>query len=513
MAKVLVVGGAGYVGGATCAWLIERGHEVWVVDDFSTGHTQTLLAHGVLRARAGDRSRVLPLLKAQKFDCVMHFAAKALVSESVEKPELYHENNVLQTRALLEMMSEAGVKRFVFSSTCATFGDPGDRDIDESLPQKPINPYGETKLLAEKLMQEFAAKHGIAGIALRYFNAAGAEKGLRTGEWHEPESHLIPNIFKSAIEGKPLSVFGNDYPTRDGTCVRDYIHVSDLASAHEAAMIRMLEGHCTGFEAYNLGSEQGFTVLEVIQACEKVIGKKLSYEVKPRRPGDPPRLVANSKKARETLGFKVTPNSLEWIVRSAWQWEQKRRAPRKAVFLDRDGTINPDPGYISDPEQMTLYPRTAEALRLLHDQGFWLVVVSNQSGVGRGIIKPHAIPLIHQRMDDLLGLGGVQIDDYELCFCVPDSPGCDCRKPGPKMILDAAKRHGFDLSNSFMVGDKDIDVEAGWAAGCKATVQVRTGEGSNAEKMFSSQRGPSFRAETLLEAANWLVEHSLQPQK
>lgn len=499
MAKVLVVGGAGYVGGACSAWLIDRGHNVWVADDFSTGHTQNIVAHGVLRTQAGDRDRLLPLLKEQRFDCVMHFAAKSLVGESVQKPELYHENNVVQTRRLLEMMVEAGVKRLVFSSTCATFGDPGDQDIDETLPQNPINPYGETKLKAEKLMQEFARDHGVHTVALRYFNAAGAEEKLRTGEWHEPESHLIPNIFRAVQENRPLSVFGDDYPTRDGTCIRDYIHVTDLARAHEEAMLRMIDGRSKGFEDYNLGSETGFTVLEIIRACEKTLGRRIAYEVKPRRPGDPPRLVANSKKAKATLGFQVTENSIDWIVRSAWAWEQKRTGPRKAVFLDRDGTLNPDPGYISDPAQMSLYPEIGPALQLLRNQGYWLIVVSNQSGVGRGKIKLEVIPEIHQKMEDLIGqTAGVQIDDYELCFCAPEEPGCDCRKPSPKMIFDAVKKHGIDLSLSFMVGDKDIDVESGRAAGCRGTVQVGNGEGSGAD----------FRAETLMEAARWITENA-----
>lgn len=326
MAKILVAGGAGYVGSAACAWLLDRGHDVWVLDDLSRGHRELLLTPNYIHARVGDREKVFPVLLRERFDCVMHFAAYALVAESVEKPELYHENNVLQTEALLEMMLEAGTRNFIFSSTCAIFGVPEADFISEDLPKAPINPYGQSKLDAEAVLERLAWEKGLQAIALRYFNASGAELWLRVGEMHEPETHLIPNILKAAHEGRPVSIFGTDYPTPDGTCIRDYIHVSDLAHAHELAMQRLLDRRSSGlngvFEAYNLGSETGYSVREVIAAARTVTGFEIRVEEKPRRPGDPPRLVGDSARAREKLGFRAK-YGIEDCVRTAWQWEQK----------------------------------------------------------------------------------------------------------------------------------------------------------------------------------------------
>ncbi|MBL7716978.1 MAG: UDP-glucose 4-epimerase GalE [Bdellovibrionales bacterium] len=511
MAKVLVVGGAGYVGGATCAYLLDQGHQVLVIDDLSTGHTQGILGAKFLKARIGDRARVLPFLQAEKPDCVMHFAAKSLVAESVAKPALYQENNVDQTRVLLEMMLEAGVRHLVFSSTCAIFGDPGDQRIHEGLTKNPMNPYGQTKLQAEGLMQDFAKK-GIHTVALRYFNAAGAEPGLRTGEWHEPESHLIPNIFRAMMANRPVSVFGTDYKTRDGTCVRDYIHVSDLARAHEQAVHRMMKksGSEGSFEAFNLGSESGFTVLEVIREVEKVVGKKVQTRMEPRRAGDPPQLVADSTLAKKELGFSVGSDSLTRIISSAWAWEKKRTGKQKAVFLDRDGTLNPDPGYISSPEQIRLLPHVGEALKKLHSAGFHLIVVSNQSGVGRGLIHKDAIYAIHDRLDEYLAASGVQIDRYELCFHRPDDH-CRCRKPGTQLILDGAEALNIDIGSSYFVGDKVVDFTAGMNAGCKAAILVRTGEGVDTEQRVSKMRSddpnprPSQVVDSVREAADWIL--------
>lgn len=505
MAKVLVAGGAGYVGSAACAWLIDRGHEVWVLDDLSTGHRELVLTPRFVQARVGDVSVVRPFLQRERFDCVMHFAAKSLVAESVREPALYFENNVEQTRLLLDMMLEAGTRCFVFSSTAAIFGDPGDQVIDEELPKKPINPYGETKLEAERLLQRLASEKGLRAIALRYFNAAGAEPGLRAGECHEPESHLIPNILKAAAEGRAVQLFGRDYPTPDGTCVRDYVHVSDLAAAHEAAMSRLLaDGDGKGsFEAFNLGSEQGFSVREVIAACEKALGRKIAVEEHPRRPGDPSRLVASSRRAREQLGFRVSPDSLQRIVASAWAWETKRREPRKAVFLDRDGTINEDPGYLSRPEQLVLLPDVAEALAELRRAGYLLVVVSNQSGVGRGLIEAGMLPRIHDRLGEMLGSSDARIDHYELCTHRPED-SCECRKPKPKLLVDAARALRIDLSRSYMVGDKLSDLGAGRAAGCRGVALVRTGEGARTEKELISGQA-DFIADSLKQVAGWIA--------
>ncbi len=509
--KVLVVGGAGYVGSGACAWLLDQGHEVWVLDDLSTGHRELVLGSGFTLARAGDKKALGSLLREQQFDCVMHFAASCLVAESVQKPKEYYENNVLQTQALLESLIEYGPKRFIFSSTCAIFGIPefGAHEktprITEHMPKKPINPYGETKLQVEEMLAQFSKAHGLCSIALRYFNASGAETQLRVGEWHRIETHLIPNILSAVLKNAPVEVYGEDYPTPDGTCIRDYIHISDLAQAHEKAMLKLIANKNTGgsFDVYNLGNENGFSVKEVLSACEKVVGKKIIFTVKDRRPGDPPRLVSDSTLARKELGFKPQFAKLEQIVESAWSWEQKKRLPRKAVFLDRDGTLNEDPGYLSHPDQLVLLPGVGEALALLKKAGFLLIVVSNQSGVGRGLVEESAIPKIHSRLHEFLKPYGVLIDDYFLCFHAPDA-GCECRKPKIKNLLEASKKYNINLSQSYMVGDKLSDLLVGKNAGCKASVLVRTGEGKNTEKELKSGQA-EFIGSSLDDVAHWIL--------
>ena len=514
MAKILVVGGAGYVGGTACAWLLDQGHEVWILDDLSTGHREFVERlpglKGFVQARAGDTVVVAPFIARERFDCVMHFAARALVAESVAKPELYYENNVVQTRALLESMLGAGVRRFIFSSTCAIFGDPGPSvsRMPESLPKNPINPYGATKLEVERMLETMARERGLQAVALRYFNAAGAEPRGRVGEWHEPESHLIPRMLKAALKGESVEIYGTDYPTPDGSALRDYIHVWDLAAAHGAAMQRLLAAASESqgrFEAFNLGSENGYSVREMVSACERVIGRKLAAVERPRRPGDPPRLVGDSGLAKKTLGFAPARDSLERIFASAWKWEQSlsKILCRKAIFLDRDGTINVDPGYLSQPEQMTLIPGVGEALARLKKAGFALVVVSNQSGVGRGIIAHDALVRIHARMEELLAPHGVRIDHYELCIHRPEED-CECRKPKAKLLLDAARALGLDLAQSYMVGDKLSDLQAGRNAGCKASVLVRTGYGGETESVVEPEDA-RFIADSLKEAAHWIL--------
>ncbi len=520
MAKVLVVGGAGYVGGTACAWLLDRGHHVWILDDLSTGHREWLPrlsgVDGFTLSRAGDTAQVKALLKQESFDCVMHFAAKALVGESVEKPDIYFENNVQQTEALLEAMLECGTRKFIFSSTCAIFGDPGPsvNHMNEEVPKNPINPYGETKLQVERILDRLAREKGLQAIALRYFNAAGAESGLRVGEWHDHETHLIPRLLQAALRGDPVEIFGTDYPTADGTCVRDYVHVWDLAQAHGAAMERLLKLPSEGagrFEAYNLGSENGFSVREMIQACERTVGFKLKVKECPRRPGDPPRLVADARKAREVLGFGSSLVGLDQIFASAWTWEQHLRQARqkasglkRAVFLDRDGTLNEDPGYLNDPGQLRLLPQVGEALSLFKKAGFELVVVSNQSGVARGLIRPEVLPKIHSKMDELLKPYGVSVSYYALCLHHPDE-GCSCRKPKPKLIIDAAAQIGIDLSRSFMVGDKLVDIQAGRNAGCRAVSLVRTGYGAEVESRLLPHHRPEIIGDSLLEVARWIL--------
>ncbi len=505
MAKVLVVGGAGYVGSAVSAWLLDQGFEVWVLDDLSTGHRPIAIGHGLTVARAGDRMELGQLLDREGFDGVMHFAAFARVGESILEPEKYQENNVEQTRILLETLLDHGVRRFIFSSTCAIFGDPQGADIHERLEKKPINPYGQSKLDAERIMEELSRSRGLQAIALRYFNAAGAESKLRVGEWHEEESHLIPKIFEAAVQGTPIRVFGQDYGTPDGTCVRDYIHVTDLARAHGSALQKLLTQSVSSpgsFAAYNLGSEHGFSVLEVIHAVEKAVGRKIEVKFEPRREGDPARLVADATLAKRELGFTVVENSLDRIVESAWAWEARRRAPKKAVFLDRDGTLNEDPGYLSRPEQLKLRPGVQAAVARLKTAGFLLVVVSNQSGVGRGLIEEKQLRRIHNELDRLLGVS--RIDHYEMCIHHPDER-CDCRKPKPKLILDAATHLGIDLTASYMVGDKASDVRAGIAAHCRGSILVRTGEGSRNEADLLSGEA-AFIAEDLGSAVKWILQ-------
>ena len=509
--NILVIGGAGYVGSSVCAHLLDQKHRVWVLDELSTGRRELLLPGlaGFTEGRLGDRGLLEALFRKEKFDGVMHFAARALVGESFRKPEEYYENNVMQTETLLEVMAEVGVKRLVFSSTCAIFGDPGEIAIDESLPKNPINPYGKTKLQAERLIESFAKDRGIQAIALRYFNAAGADLKGRVGEWHEPETHLIPRILRSIRQDRAVEIYGLDYPTSDGTCVRDYVHVSDLAQAHESALERlrsMPEGRGL-FEAYNLGSEQGYSVIEIIEACATETGKDVRVVEKPPRPGDPPRLVADSRLASARLGFKPKQN-LESIVRSAWAWEQAQAKRgvgiRRAVFLDRDGTINEDPGYLSHPDQLKLLPGVPEALAELKRAGFELIVVSNQSGVGRGLIGPDMLDKIHARLDEFLRPSSASIDHFELCVHRPEE-ACACRKPRPKLLIDGARARGVDLSSSYMVGDKSSDLGAGLDAGVRASILVRTGEGKATESKL--QPGDAaFIADSLKDAVKWILD-------
>lgn len=503
--RILVVGGAGYVGSAACAWLLDRGHEVWVLDDLSTGRRDLALGARLVIGRAGDRAVTDPLFASARFDGVMHFAARSLVAESVAKPELYRENNFEQTRSLLDAMLAHGVRRFVFSSTAAVFGDPGESDLTENAPKRPINPYGETKLAVERMLEELSKTRGLQAVALRYFNAAGAEDGLRVGECHEPETHLIPNVLRAAWEQREVTVFGDDYPTPDGTCVRDYVHVSDLARAHEAALSKLaaLPEGAGFFRDYNLGSATGSTVLEIVRACERETGREIRVKRAARRAGDPPRLVADSRRATAELGFRNREDALGSIIRSAWAWERRRREPRPAVFLDRDGTINADPGYLRRAEQMNVLPGVPEALGRLQSAGYRLVVVSNQSGVGRGLIEADEIPRIHARLDELLRPAAAVIDRYELCFHRPEA-GCPCRKPKPELLARAARELNLDLARSFMVGDKRTDVQAGRAAGCRASILVRTGAGLEAERELAPGEA-SLITDSLKDATDWIL--------
>jgi UDP-glucose 4-epimerase len=512
--RVLVVGGAGYVGSAVCAWLLDRGYSVTILDNLTTGHRELVLSGArFVLGQTGDRALIARTLSSAFYSCVMHFAAKSIVPESVEKPQEYEENNVHQTKVLIEECEKAGIQAFVFSSTAAVLGTPAtDQLLDESAPCVPITPYGQNKLDVENHLKARATSGGIRAICLRYFNAAGAESQTRVGEWHYPETHLIPRILQSALEDQPAQIFGTDYPTRDGTCIRDYVHVSDLAQAHEAAMTRLLSRSGEAFEVFHLGSGNGYSVREVINECRKVTGLDIQVNEKPRRAGDPPFLVASSARAKAALSYSPSLGLSE-IISSAWDWERKKRASwsKKAVFLDRDGTINEDPGYLSDPALLKLLPGVREALSQLRQAGFQLVVVSNQSGVSRGLIKREVLSEIHAKLDLLLGDSAP--NRYELCLHHPDE-ACDCRKPEPKLLIDAAASLGIDLSQSFMVGDKQSDVDAGFRAGCRGVGLVRTGDGARTESNLSQalkagSMKPSFIGNGLPDVVRWILSSKI----
>jgi UDP-glucose 4-epimerase len=316
----LVTGGAGYIGSVMVEQLVEAGEKVVVLDDVSRGHAEALDEPvPYYDGRVGDRQLVERICREHDVDACVHFAALAYVGESVTEPKLYFENNVAQGLGLLDGLMAAGVKRFVFSSTCATYGEPVRVPIDESHPQAPVNPYGWSKLFMEKILSSYDHAYGLRFVALRYFNAAGATK--RKGENHEPETHLIPNVLAAAAGRRPfVSVFGDSYPTPDGTCVRDYIHVTDLCTAHTLALEHLRRGG--GSEFINLGNGHGYSVMEVIETARRVTGRDIEVRVEPARPGDPARLVADATKAREVLGWKTQYPDLESIVRTAWNWHE-----------------------------------------------------------------------------------------------------------------------------------------------------------------------------------------------
>lgn len=322
MARILVTGGAGYIGSTTTHYLLGLGHDVTVVDDLSKGFPHNVPAARLRQIRLQDTGELLKLLKPSHFDAVVHFAAFIAVGESVRAPEKYFSNNVGGTLSLLEAMRGAGVRKLVFSSTAAVYGDPDDVPIPETAPYRPVSPYGESKLMAERILEWCDRCAGLRYVALRYFNACGAVPEYGVGEEHEPETHLIPLIFKAIRTGVPISVFGDDYATPDGTCIRDYIHVGDLAEAHGAALEHLLQGGASG--AFNAGTGAGASVLEVIRSAERVTGLKVPYRVGPRREGDPPSLVADSTLLRQTLGWQPRRAELDEIIRSAWEFDSKR---------------------------------------------------------------------------------------------------------------------------------------------------------------------------------------------
>ena len=321
--KVLVCGGAGYIGSHMVKMLHARGHEVVVFDNLSSGHRWAVKWGALFEGDLLNPAHLAAVFAAHRFDLVMHFSAKSLVGESVTHPAIYYANNVTGTWNLLEAMRAAGVDRFIFSSTAAIFGNPVTEAIAEDHPKAPINPYGKSKLMVEQMLADYASAYGINSVSLRYFNAAGADPDGELGEEHEPETHLIPNVLKAALgKGNGLKLFGDDYPTRDGTCVRDYIHINDLAKAHLLAA-EYLERHA-GCHAFNLGNGQGFTLMEVLAAAERVAGRAIPYEKAPRRAGDPAVLVADSRRARAELGWTPEYPDIEAIIATAWGWHRGR---------------------------------------------------------------------------------------------------------------------------------------------------------------------------------------------
>jgi UDP-glucose 4-epimerase len=322
MPKILVTGGAGYIGSLTTYQLRERGFDVVVVDDLSRGHRHNVPPEILHVVHLQDTPALLPLLEG--VDAVVHFAAFIAVGESAREPELYFSNNVGGSLSLLAAMARVGVRRMVFSSTAAVYGNPATIPIPEDSPFAPVSPYGESKVIMERMLKQLDEFRGLRSVALRYFNACGALPSAGLGELHEPETHLIPLLLRAIETGEPIKIFGDDYPTPDGTCVRDYIHVSDLAEAHVAALDYLMRGGAS--DAFNVGTGRGDTVMEVMRMVEEVTGHKVPYVIAPRRDGDTAELVADSTRLRQKLNWKPLRSELRQIVSDAWEFFQSSRA-------------------------------------------------------------------------------------------------------------------------------------------------------------------------------------------
>lgn len=320
---ILVVGGAGYIGAHMVKELLSHGREVVVLDNLSTGHRERIPGGIFVQGDLGDETLLRLLFTTYPIGAVMHFAAFSLVAESVAFPLKYYENNVAKTITLFKVMLDHGVKRFIFSSSAAVYGEPEEIPITEDCPTRPTNPYGATKLMVENMLQECDRTHGLKFISLRYFNAAGADESGTIGENHTPESHLIPLVLKAATgERENITIFGTDYPTQDGTCIRDYIHVTDLAQAHLLAMNALENGEPS--RIYNLGNSQGYSVKEVIEIAGQVTAQRIPVVKGPRRAGDPAILIAGSEKISKELGWKPRYPDLKTIVKTAWKWHRNQ---------------------------------------------------------------------------------------------------------------------------------------------------------------------------------------------
>ncbi|CAA9283042.1 UDP-glucose 4-epimerase [uncultured Coleofasciculus sp.] len=323
---ILVTGGAGYIGSHAVLALQDAGYEVVILDNLVYGHrelVETVLKVELIEGDIGNRELLDQIFKSREFAAVMHFAAYAYVGESVSHPAKYYRNNVVGTLTLLEAMCDAGIKNFVFSSTCATYGVPEQIPVVENQRQQPINPYGMTKLMVEHILSDFDHAYGLRSVRFRYFNAAGADPQGRLGEDHSPETHILPLVLLTAMgKRESISIYGTDYDTPDGTCIRDYIHVTDLAQAHVLGLEYLLKGGNT--DVFNLGNGQGFSIREVIEAARVVTGRPIAVTLADRRPGDPPILVGSGEKAKRILGWQPEYADLKTILAHAWQWHQKR---------------------------------------------------------------------------------------------------------------------------------------------------------------------------------------------
>ncbi len=324
--RILVVGGAGYIGSHMVKLLLGAGHEVVTFDNLSTGWRDAVVGGEFAHADLADRPALDAVFKRHAFDGVMHFASSIQVGESVARPDLYYRNNFCNTLNLLDAMVAHGVKRFIFSSTAAIFGEPDHVPIDEAHATRPINPYGISKWMVEQALAGYDRAFGLKSVCLRYFNAAGADPEGELGERHEPETHLIPLVLQAASDRRhEIALFGCDYDTPDGTCIRDYVHVMDLCQAHMLALEKLATGGES--DAFNLGNGNGFSVREVIEAASRVSGRKIAVLEKPRRPGDTARLVADSERARRVLGWRPQFAALDVILDHAWKWELKQGRP------------------------------------------------------------------------------------------------------------------------------------------------------------------------------------------
>ncbi|HUJ21635.1 MAG TPA: UDP-glucose 4-epimerase GalE [Bryobacteraceae bacterium] len=321
--SILVTGGAGYIGSHTAHLLLRQGYDVTVVDNLSRGYRHNVDPQRLRVLDVSDTGGLCRLFAERTIDAVIHFAAYISVGESMQAPEMYFANNFGGSLSLLTAMRRSGVRHLVFSSTAAVYGNPASLPVSEESPYAPVNPYGESKVMVEKLLRWFDRIHGLRSIALRYFNASGAEPEGLLGEEHEPETHLIPLVLRAVVTGKPVTIFGDDYPTADGTCIRDYIHVHDLAQAHILALESLMAGGASN--AFNVGTGSGYSVKQVVRAVEEVTGRKVPFVIGPRREGDPPELVADSSKLRRNLNWTPHCSGLREIVSSAWNFEQKRK--------------------------------------------------------------------------------------------------------------------------------------------------------------------------------------------